>query len=105
MFPFFFVVLALINCFGTLGFTLGNVLVNNAVPESQLAMINGISQSLSALARGLAPIIGGVVMTVASEMHFPGRQFVVFALMGAITFVCGWVVKAVPERQAGASPG
>jgi len=59
IFPLLLVTLALINCFGTLGFTLGNVLVNNSVPPSQLAMINGVSQSFSALARGFAPLVGG----------------------------------------------
>lgn len=96
VFPMLFLTLASINCFGTLGFTLGNVIVNNSVQPSQLAMINGFSQSLSALARGFAPLVGGLIVTIGCELALPGRQFLVFAFMGIITFACGWVVRALP---------
>jgi hypothetical protein len=96
VFPLLFVTLSLINCFGTLGFTLGNVLVNNSVPPSQLAMINGVSQSLSALARGFAPLVGGLIVSVSSHMLLPGGQFVVFAFMGLCGILAGMVVRAVP---------
>jgi len=96
VFPMLFLTLAAINCFGTLGFTLGNVLVNNSVEPEQLAMINGFSQSLSALARGFAPLVGGLIVTIGCELALPGRQFLVFAFMGLITFACGMVVRSMP---------
>lgn len=96
VFPLLLVTLALINCFGTLGFTLGNVLVNSSVPPAQLAMINGFSQSLSALARGFAPLVGGVIVSMTSGMRLPGGQFVVWAFMGLVAIVAGTVVKNVP---------
>ena len=98
VFPALVVTLALINCFGTLGFTLGNVLVNSSVPPSQLAMINGFSQSLSALARGFAPIVGGLIVSISAHMRV-GGQFVVFAFMGLVALLAGAVVKSVPQAD------
>jgi hypothetical protein len=59
-------------------------------------MINGVSQSLSALARGFAPLVGGLIVRVSSHMLLPGGQFVVLAFMG----LCGILVRDGRSRRA-----
>lgn len=46
-------------------FTAIMVIVNNSAPPSELGAVNGLGQSLAAIARGIGPVLGGCLWTVS----------------------------------------
>jgi len=47
-------------------------------PPGQLAVVNGVGQTISSLVRALGPTIGGTVWALSLRSHLPGKNGMVF---------------------------
>lgn len=71
--------------FGTTGFGSVNLLVSNAAGSETVGAVNGLSASVAALARVIAPVFLGSVFAASAKAHsFPFDIHFVFFLMALI---------------------
>jgi len=48
-----------------------------------LCSVAAAGQTLASFVRGVGPALGGVLWAASLELHVPGHQFVVFAVIAA----------------------
>ena len=63
---------------GTHAYTAIMVATNEIAPEGQLGSVNGVSQTLAALTRAIAPALGGVLWALSFDLKIPLHQFLAF---------------------------
>ncbi len=61
-------------------FTTSTVMVNNAVPPSQIGKVNGFAQSMASLARSAFPLLAGVLWSWSTHQTFDGSVFIAYYL-------------------------
>jgi hypothetical protein len=71
-----------------LSFTAVFIMVNNSCPSASLGAVNGMAQSLSALARAVGPALAGAVWSASIDpalaAWFPLGHATLFVLLGSI---------------------
>jgi MFS family permease len=95
------VLLVFRKCGTPLAFTSVMVLVNSSVGPDQLGEVNGLGQSLAALARALGPALGGSLWSAlgptVSAVPAAARGFVVFGCCALVLAAALAVANAIPD--------
>jgi len=84
------------------------IMVNNSVPPAYLGRVNGISQSVAALARSFGPALAGEAWTLGVKSHMPGHEYAAFGLVCVMQLVALVVSCFLPtslEKSATDSSG
>lgn len=68
------------NILATTTFTAVIMLVNHTVSSEHLGKVNGLGQSLAALARAVGPAAGGALWSLSLQIHFVSLNFLVASL-------------------------
>ena len=92
------------QCCLTMSFTTVMVAVNNSVPPSRLGEVNGLGQAFAALARGIAPWLGGALWSACLSFR---SYFAIYLVYGAIAAANGASIAlacSLPEELE-RSPG
>eukprot|EP01112_Ceratiomyxa_fruticulosa_P016045 TRINITY_DN4813_c0_g2_i1.p1 TRINITY_DN4813_c0_g2~~TRINITY_DN4813_c0_g2_i1.p1 ORF type:complete len:566 (-),score=80.97 TRINITY_DN4813_c0_g2_i1:33-1730(-) len=78
----------------TTAYTSLYVLINNSVDPRKRGSVNGIAESIASVAKGCAPIIGGLVFSwsLTNGMPFPFNYFFVFLMASTISGI-GWILS------------
>eukprot|EP01040_Poterioochromonas_malhamensis_P013269 gene13269-14574_t len=93
LWPLLLVLNILKNVFSCFSFTAVMIQVNHSAEEEYLGAVNGLGQSLAALARAIGPAIGGMLWSISTELHF---IFLNFISVIFIFFLCGYVNRLLP---------
>jgi uncharacterized membrane protein YgcG len=79
--------------------------VNHSVTDEYLGAVNGLGQSLAALARSVGPALGGVLWSLSTTHHFVYLNFIaVVVVLGASLYISSLMpasldFKKVDKRQ------
>lgn len=76
---------------GCAAFTGAMVMVNALASPEQLGAVNGVGQSLAALARGIGPAMGGLLWGVAVHIARPGAQLLPYGAVACCALLC-WLI-------------
>lgn len=68
------------SVFSCLAFGAVMIQVNHSVHDEYLGAVNGLGQSLAALARAIGPAIGGAMWSLSTRHHFVYLNFIVIAV-------------------------
>lgn len=82
------------NIFATLSFTAVMIQVNHSVTEDYLGAVNGLGQSMAALARAIGPAFGGFLWSQSIQYNF---VFLNFIGVASIISVCGFLNRSLPD--------
>jgi MFS family permease len=85
------------NIVGVLAFNSVNILINNAAPPGGVGSVNGLSQSIVALTRAMAPFFGGAVFSWSinrSDRPWPFNISLSFVIMGLLAMIARYL--AIP---------
>jgi MFS family permease len=74
------------NFITALTFTASIIMVNNSVEDEHLGTVNGLGQSLGALARSLGPALGGLLWSVGTRYNFVYLNFIVIGLAYGVNY-------------------
>ena len=88
--PFITVCKSLFACFA---FSAVMIQVNHSVHDEYLGAVNGLGQSLAALARAIGPAMGGAFWSLSTKHHFVYLNFILIAV---IFSVCLYMDKSLP---------
>lgn len=81
------------SVFACLAFGAVMIQVNHSVHDEYLGAVNGLGQSLAALARAIGPALGGALWSLSTRHHFVYLNFIVTA--AAFTF-CLYLNQLLP---------
>jgi MFS family permease len=96
------------QCCLTMAFTTIMVIVNNSVPASRLGEANGLAQAYAALARGVAPWMGGALWSFSLSLQSPFAVYLVYGIIAAtngLAIVFAFGLPAELERSPTAAQG
>ena len=81
------------NICACLCFTAVMIQVNHSAEEEYLGSVNGLGQSLAALARAIGPAFGGLLWSLSIQYHFVFLNF-----LGVIIILCfcGYINRLLP---------
>lgn len=71
-----------------IAFTSSMILISHSVPDQDLGKVNGLGQSLGALARAVGPALGGIFWSLGLQLHF---IFANFTLVAVVLLLCVFV--------------
>jgi MFS family permease len=90
---------------GAASFTSIMVVMANSCPGEHVGTLFGVAQSVVSLARGVGPVILGVVWSALAASALPGHMFLIFsslAVFAGVTFVMG--LKLPPSLRNSLKP-
>ena len=67
-------------------------MVNHRVTDEYLGAVNGLGQSLGALARSLGPAVGGLLWSVATKYNFIYLNFIAVSVLFALNYYVSYLV-------------
>jgi hypothetical protein len=119
LFPMLMFFTAVRNYFTCLAFTSSIMMVNHSVYDEYLGAVNGLGQSLGALARSAGPAVGGLLWSLGTKYHFVYLNFIAVTLLYLLNMYVSDLVPqsldykkkrrgatgAVEEGSAGAAAG
>ena len=82
------------NVFASCSFTAVMIQVNHSVYEDYLGAVNGLGQSLAALARAIGPAFGGFLWSVSIKSKF---VFLNFIGVSMLLVICFFVNRQLPD--------
>ena len=82
---------------GSIAFTSSMLLLNNSA-QSNLARINGVSQTITCLTRSIGPAMGGLIWSWSLRNEYPFDFQFVFYLTGLCSFFGFWLARLVPRE-------
>jgi len=92
------------NLFTNFSFTAAVIMVNYSVTDEYLGAVNGLGQSLGALARSLGPAVGGLLWSVATKYDFVYLNFVAVIAVFALNYYVSYLAPAsLDHRKKGPS--
>jgi MFS family permease len=65
------------SVFTCFAFSAVMIQVNHSVHDEYLGAVNGLGQSLAALARAIGPALGGAMWSISTKHHFVWLNFIV----------------------------
>jgi cyanate permease len=83
------------NVFACMTFTAVMMQVNDSCPSRYLGAVNGLGQSLGALARAIGPALGGILWSLSQKNHFIFTNFIVCAFLLSL---CQLLNCFLPEK-------
>ena len=84
------------NIFASMHFTAMMIQVNDSVADKNLGAINGLGQSIGALARAVGPALGGILWSVSMDF---GLIFLNFIGASALLIVCQVLNSQLPDPK------
>ena len=88
------------NYFNCLSFTSAIMMVNHSVTDEYLGAVNGLGQSLGALARCLGPAVGGLLWSMGTRYHFVWLNFIFITLLYLLNmYVSDLVPKSLDYKK------
>jgi hypothetical protein len=82
------------NVFASCSFTAVMIQVNHSVYEDYLGAVNGLGQSLAALARAIGPAFGGFLWSVSIKSRF---VFLNFIGVSVLLVGCFFLNRQLPD--------
>lgn len=96
------------NVFACFSFGAVMIQVNHSVHDEYLGAVNGLGQSLAALARAIGPALGGALWSVSTKHHFVYLNFIVAACVYLFLLYLNQLMppsldfkKKIPKRLRG----
>lgn len=82
-----------------LSFTSMFLLVNHSADSDLVGTANGMAQSVASLARGLGPLIGGLILSwsLSNGLKFPFDHYFSFFVWALLHFSCTALSLALPK--------
>jgi MFS family permease len=81
------------SVFSCIAFGAVMIQVNHCVYDEYLGAVNGLGQSMAALARAIGPALGGAMWSVSTQHHFVYLNFIVCAVLFV---VCMYLNQLLP---------
>lgn len=92
------------NLFTNFSFTAAVIMVNYSVTDEYLGAVNGLGQSLGALARSLGPAVGGLLWSVATKYDFVYLNFIAVVAVFALNYYISYLAPAsLDHRKKGSA--
>eukprot|EP01032_Pedospumella_encystans_P012340 gene12340-14283_t len=92
LWPLLILINTLKNLFSCFMFTSSIIMVNHSVTDEYLGAVNGLGQSLGALARSLGPAVGGLLWSVATKYNFIYLNFIAVSMLFALNYYVSYLV-------------
>jgi len=100
------------NVFACFSFGAVMIQVNHSVHDEYLGAVNGLGQSMAALARAIGPALGGALWSVSTKHHFVYLNFIVASVVYAFLLYLNQLMppsldfkKRIPKRLRGLQKG
>lgn len=87
------------NLFTNFSFTAAVIMVNYSCTDEHLGAVNGLGQSLGALARSLGPAVGGLLWSVATKYDFVYLNFVAVVAVFALNYYVSYLAPASLDHR------
>lgn len=94
LWPSLVLICTLKNICATFSFTAVMIQVNHSVSEEYLGAVNGLGQSLAALARAIGPALGGALWSMSSQTH---NVFINFIAVAVFISIGGVINRHLPD--------
>jgi len=92
LWPLMILINTLKNLFSCFMFTSSIIMVNHSVTDEYLGAVNGLGQSLGALARSLGPAVGGLLWSVATRYNFIYLNFIAVTVIFGLNYYVSYLV-------------
>lgn len=100
LWPVLIIVNTVKNLFTCMAFTSAILMVNHSVTDEYLGAVNGLGQSLGALARSLGPAVGGLLWSVGTRYNFAYFNFIATTLLYLLNYYVSHLVpKSLDHRK------
>lgn len=100
LWPVLIIVNTVKNLFTCLAFTSSIIMVNHSVTDEHLGAVNGLGQSLGALARSLGPAVGGLLWSMGTRYNFVYINFIATTVLYLLNYYVSHLVpKSLDHRK------
>lgn len=105
LWPILMIVNAVRNYVTCLAFTSAIIMVNHSVTDEHLGKVNGLGQSMGALARALGPAVGGLLWSLGTKYHFIYLNFIAVTLLYLLNmYASDLVPKSLDHKKKRRTP-